>query len=369
MQNKLTYIIDVGSSSLRLFAVTKIAGKSHILTENVVLYDGFMDGEFLTPKKLDSQFSTLISGMSSKMCKAITSVIVGVPSEFCLCVCKRITRKFTSPRKISESDMREFYQNNAQFGDSEQYTVINYSPMQCVLDDGFKTLEPVGKKSSTLVVDCSYILAKNSFIQQISKILGDLKIKHIEFVSTALGQAIACKPEKNKGNPIAIVDCGHITTSVAVYKGEGLAMLSSFSMGGGYISSDIMQLLGLSYKDAEIIKRKVVLTVETNSNESYEACYKGNLIKAPINITNQIVKSRIEMIAKVISNILNIDPVFKDVDIYLTGDGISNFRGAKNIVSEQTGHKVFDYCIPFDNTQDKFQTSKLGLKTLAEILE
>ena len=64
-------------------------------------------------------------------------------------------------------------------------------------------------------------------------------IKNVEFVSTALGQAMKCEPMKEDGKPIAIIDVGHISTSVCVYKGEGLALLTSFAMGGGHISSDL----------------------------------------------------------------------------------------------------------------------------------
>jgi cell division ATPase FtsA len=240
--------------------------------------------------------------------------------------------------------------------------------MQIVLDDSFKTLEPVGKKTTSILLDASFILAKKSFVDLISQELRSLKVQEVEFISTALGQAMMVEP-RQKGKPYAVVDCGHISTSVAVFKGEGLALLSSFSMGGGHVSSDIMQVLNLNFKDAELIKRKVVLTVESTKNEFYEICSRGSLIKTPINITNQIVKSRIEMIAKVVNNILSLDDVFNDIDIYLTGDGITNFKGVKNILKDITGKEVLEFRIPFDNSKDKFKTSKIGLANLASVVE
>ena len=368
MLNKLNYILDVGSSSLRLLAVTKFAGKQRIVAEDSILYDGYMDGEFLSVDQLDQDLNSIVDGMSQKMKKPITSIVVGVPSEFCICVCKRISRKYVGLHKVTDNDLRSLYQNNANFGDSEEYSVISYSPMQCVLDGDFKTLAPVGKKTTSLVLDASYILAKNSFINLIREKLNKLKINNVEFVSSALGQAMSCIPEKNDKKPIAIVDVGHISTSVCVYKGEGLALLTSFAMGGGHISSDLMQVLGLNFKSAELIKRKVILTIESKKNEYYEICHKGNLIKAPINMTNQVVKSRIEIMAKVIKDILSIDEVFSGIDIYLTGDGITNFKGVKNIIKDITGLNVYEYKIPFNNSFDKFQTSKIGLASLVDAM-
>ncbi|MBO5954665.1 MAG: hypothetical protein J6Q13_01705 [Clostridia bacterium] len=368
MLGKLKYILDIGSSSLRLLAVTKFAGKQRIVAEDSVLYDGYMDGEFLSVDELGQDLSQLIDNMTQKMKKPIQSIIVGVPSEFCVCVCKRISRKYVGLHKVTDQDLINLYQSNATFGASEEYSVISFSPMQCVLDDDFKTLTPVGKKTSSLILDASYILAKNSFINLIKQKFEELKIKNVEFVSTTLGQAMECEPVRNDKKPIAIVDVGHISTSVCVYKGEGLALLTSFSMGGGHVSSDLMQVLGLNFKDAELVKRKVILSIESKKNDYYEICHKGNLIKAPINITNQVVKSRIEMIAKVIKDILSIDEVFKDIDIYLTGDGIANFKGVKNIIKDITGLNVYEYKIPFNNSKDKYQTSKIGLASLADVI-
>lgn len=368
MHNKLRYILDVGSSSLRLLAVTKFANKQRIVAEEIAMYDGFMDGEFLSAEELGNDLSQLVEKMAQKMKKPVTSIIVGVPAEFSVCVCKRISRKYVGMHKVTDADLINLYQSNANFGGSEEYSVISFSPMQCVLDDDFKTLTPVGKKTTSLVLDASYILAKKSFTNLISGHLAKIKINNVEFVSAPLGQAIACEPEKNDKRPIAIVDVGHITTSVCVYKGEGLALLTSFAMGGGHVSSDLMQVLGLNFKSAELIKRKVILTIESKKNEYYEVCYKGNLIKAPINMTNQVVKSRIEIIAKVIRDILTIDDVFKGIDIYLTGDGIANFKGVKNILKDVTGLNVFEYKVPFDNSKNKFQTSKIGLALLTDAI-
>ena len=369
MQKKLQFILDIGTSTLRLLATTKFAGKPRIFAEESVLYDGYMDGEFLSVDDLQENLSTLIDSMSTKLRKKITSVVVGVPNEFCLCVCKRISRKYVEPHKIKEQDIVSLYNANADFGASEEYKLINFSSMQFVLDETLKTLSPIGKKANSLVLDASYILAKQSFIKLMIEKFSAIGIEDVGFISTMLGQAMVCEKENNSGKPIAIVDVGHISTSVGVYKGEGMALMSSFAMGGGHISSDIMQILDLNFRDAELVKRKVILTVESDKNESYEICAKGNLIKAPINMTNQIVKSRIEMIAKIISNILSINDAFKGIDIYLTGDGIANFKGVKNILKDVIGLNVYEFKIPFDNSKNKFQTSKIGLAALASSIE
>ena len=368
VHKKLNFLLEVGSSKLVLVATVKGKHESKIVDQATVLYDGFMDGEFLSPDDLELNLSELIATMSSKLRANIHSISVGVPSEFCMCVCKRISRKFVEPHKITNHDIANLFEANASFGDSNEYSVINFSPMQYMLDDSAVTMQPVGKRTSSLVVDASFVLAKNSFIKFLTAKLNKLGVNNVDFIWQALGQAIKCAQDMEAKQPIAVVDVGHITTSVAVLKGEGLALLSSFSMGGGHISSDIMQLLGMNFKDAELIKRKIILTIESERNEYYEVKLHDSCIKAPISMTNQIVKSRIEMLAKVIGEILGIDPVFKNYDLYLTGDGIANFKGVKTILKQQTGMDVHIYQNQFDTSKNKLQTSIQGLITLNDML-
>ena len=240
--------------------------------------------------------------------------------------------------------------------------------MQYLLDDDVKTMSPVGKRSCGLTLDASYILARKTLIELFGEKLTSLGVKNVDFVCAPLGQAVYCGEMNQITTPFAVVDVGHITTSVCILKGEGLALLSSFSMGGGHISSDLMQVLKLSFKDAELIKRKIILTVESDRNESYEACSKGSIVKAPINLTNQVVKSRVEMIAKVIGDILKLDNVYEGINVYLTGDGLSHFKGARGIIKDITGLEIKEFKNQFDNSSNKYQTSLQGLAMMTDML-
>jgi hypothetical protein len=122
-----------------------------------------------------------------------------------------------------------------------------------------------------------------------------------------------------------------------------------------------MQGNNLSYSDADIIKRKVCLTIQSKKDEKYIIYNNGKPIKALINITNDIVNARIENIASVVDKVLAVNKVFKDVPIYLTGDGVCNFRGVVNVFENTTNRKVSVIKSPLHNGADKYQTSKISL--------
>ncbi|MBQ8431165.1 MAG: rod shape-determining protein [Clostridia bacterium] len=365
----LKFLLDVGSSKICLYACTTFKSSSVIVASSEQLYDGFMDGEFFEPTQITDVVQKLIADMSAKLKVRIKKVYVGVPSEFSICVCKRKVRKYLNVVKLNSNIVLELFDDVQEFEKDKGYKLISFSPMQYQLDSGFKTIHPEGKRSSQVVLDASYILVKQSFINTFDKVLRNLSVKEIEYVSTILGQALVVNKDEDSLTPVAIVDVGHITTSVAIIKGEGLALLSSFSLGGGHITADIMQLLKKSFKDAETIKRKVALTIKPKKDEKYIINNGVETISSHIQITNDIVRSRIENIAQIVANILDIDKAFSDIKIYLTGDGIAKFKGVTNILEQVTKRKVEEFKVPFDNSQEKFQTSKIGLAELVSRLK
>ena len=360
----LDFILDVGSSKICLFACTNYKSNPVIVCSSEQMYDGFADSEFFEPNEITDVVQKLMIDMSTKLKVRIKRVYVGVPSEFSVCVCKRKIRKYMQVVKLNSKLIKELFEGVDDFSGAEGYKLISFSPMQYELDSGFKTIKPEGKRTSQVTLDGSYILVKNDFVSRFNKILHNLGVDEVEYVSTILGQALLCNKELNSLEPIAVVDVGHITTSIAIIKGEGLALLSSFSLGGGHITADIMQLLNKDFDEAELLKRKVVLTVQPKKDEKYEVVSKGNKISASIQITNGIVRSRIENLAQIIANVLDIDSSFQDIPVYITGDGIANFKVYINILEEVLGRKVCEFRLPFDNTKEKFQTSKLGLGEL-----
>lgn len=359
------FVMDIGSSKITLFAFTKAKTSPIIVASSTRLYDGFMDGEFLEPSQLADVVQELMSELSNKLKIKIKKVFVGVPSEFCVCVCKRRTRKFLKVTKIKSKNLRDLFDGVEEYKQGKGYKLISASPMQYVLDSGVKTLNPEGKKTSQIVLDSSYILVKNEFINKFNNILTHLGVSDVEYISTILGQALLCNSDGDKLSPKAVIDVGHITTNVAIIKGEGLALVSSFSLGGGHITADLMQLLQKSFKEAELIKRKVALTLKPNKDDKYIIQNGKEIISAHVQITNDIVRSRIENIAGIINNILDIDESFDDIPIYITGDGICNFKGAINILENVCNRQIIELKLPYDNTDEKYQTSKLGLAELA----
>lgn len=357
----LTYILDVGSSKISLLACYVNKNNSLIMTDIESQYDGFMDGEFFSSDQVKEVIYNLVMQMKQRLNKTITNIHIGVPGEFVACVCKRVTRNFAPSKRVTEQDLQEMFDGVGDFG-KDEYVTASFSPLKFELD-GVSASHLNNQRISEFVMDCSYVLVKKQFVTLMQDIFNGLGVNDIDFVSTALAQSQFVRHQLNGDmlQPIIIVDIGHITTSVIASVGEGLLMLSSFSLGGGHITADLMQVNSLSYNDADKIKRKVCLTIQSKKDEKYIIYDNGRPIKALINITNDIVNARIENIATVVSKVLDSNEEFKDLPIYLTGDGVCNFRGVINVFEAITNRKVGIIKSPLNNGADKYQTSKISL--------
>ena len=130
----LTYIFDIGSSKISLLACNVHKGESAIVTSVTQMYDGFMDGEFFSTEQLSDVMSNLLTEMSQRVRKTITSVYVGVPSEFCACVCKRATKSFVPARKMLDEEINEMFDGVGDFKGADEYIVSSFSPLQYEID-------------------------------------------------------------------------------------------------------------------------------------------------------------------------------------------------------------------------------------------
>jgi cell division protein FtsA len=139
-----------------------------------------------------------------------------------------------------------------------------------------------------------------------------------------------------------LVDVGFITTSVAISRGNALLSLGSFSMGGGYITSDLSQCLKISFSEAERLKRKVVVGWNPKQSDTYEIEGDEHLQSYAAKATNEIVSDRVEMICDYINRCL--DGFMYDLPeflpIHFVGGGFNFIQGVKTVLNKKLNRKV-----------------------------
>ena len=149
-------------------------------------------------------------------------------------------------------------------------------------------------------------------------------------------------PPDQRDRSVILVDCGYLTTSVAVIVGDGIVHLRSFALGGGQLTADIAEMLGVPFDVAEILKQNIALTGQPTENEKMTVNYAGADHNIETLAVYEITMRKIRQIAKMINKSLESCEYERPdyIPIYLTGGGISYIRGVCESLSKLLGKEV-----------------------------
>jgi cell division protein FtsA len=331
-KNKTAAVMDIGSSKITVLCgehginrVLNIKGKGE------AFYAGFSDGEFLEPEKLLKTVERAILQAEENIKSRIRKLYIGVPAEFCTVICKEVSIAFKSRRKITEIDIEELYLGGKT--QDAKYSLINEKPIYYTLDDNRKVLNPVGLVSSKISGLLSFNYAENKFINTFKNIAENLNIYETEFVSSSLAEGGILFDEKDK--LFLFADIGYLTSSVALYQGEGLLFLKSFSTGAAHISADLMECLNIPFVLAEKLKDEIRLNFEIEQDDKYKVTVNDESCEVSAVTANEIARARIEYIGEMIKKCLKqcSFEVPPHLPLYITGGGLSFIRGAAEILA------------------------------------
>ena len=327
MIKNLTSILDFGSSKITmLVGVGDVNNSFKMLASVDSEYEGFCKGEFIDSNNLLPAIANTFRKVEEELQCKIDNVFVGVPAEFCYVYDAMLTKTFAKKTKITAKIIDSLFMEDKEDNPYKTHTIINKAPLFYIINDDNKTNDPIGLIANKIQARTSYLLVENGFKLLVSGILKSLGVKHFDFLSNSLAESLYLIDEHKRNEGAIIVDCGHITTSVAFALGAGLKELKSFSLGGGYITSDLSRLLEIEYEEAEELKRKAIVTLKPNGAEFYETSGDN---KFGVKNVNEIILARVDKIVEFIKKCIDSFEIeLPDyIPIFLTGGGLNYIEG------------------------------------------
>jgi cell division protein FtsA len=357
-------ILDFGSSKITVLIGER--GVNNTITVNGIGecdYAGFSDGEWFEPEQLTYVVGHAISNAETNSRTKIRHLYIGVPGEFTTCVCRDAQISLSKKRKITEADVEALHEQGNAFRGDVDYTLINSQPIYYTLDDERRLIQPVGLSSTRLGGHISYILAENRFIHFIDRIMDEIGIESVEYVSALLAEVLFLFDDIKRDQYVMLVDVGYITSSVVLARGDGILFQRSFSFGGGHITGDLATALGISYTLAESLKRKVVLSLNAGEEDVYEVATRESTQTFPAQLVNEIVTDCIGRLARTVTKCLaQCEYDYPDyIPYHLTGGGLSYLKGARDGLSKQLGKPVEIIAPPLPQFSRPHLSSSLGL--------
>lgn len=358
-------VMDLGTSKISaLIGSRGINNTLKIVASSSKEYAGYYNGEFVEPEQLNDEIGKAIADVETNYGCKLKKIFVGVPTDFSTCITKQFMQNFSDRIKIEQEDILDIYQQANELKDNDNYVLISCSPISFTLDDGRQVLNPIGEKTTRISGELSYIYAEKDFISKVNIALRKYGVSSVEYLSSPLSTNTYLLSQSQRQTPSIVIDCGFLSTSVSIVKGNGILSLNSFAVAGGQIVSDLSECLKISYKEAENLKKQLILSVVPQLSDGYEIVKNGQTTLISMTEANDIVCARLEMICSLINKCLSQSQkkdLFK-MPFYLTGGGICFIKGAKDFVSKYFGVNVEVLSPP------NLQLSKPNYSTLLGLL-
>ena len=363
-ENNVT-VIEIGSSKLScMIAERGVNNTFNIKAKASTEYAGFFEGEFVESAYLFDAVSTLFSQITSVYKKNIKKVFVGVPAEFSKVITCEEQLNFKYKHKINQNDVDMLFNQASEKNKIDDMEVVSVNAISFTVDDNKNIQEPIKLKGYTLGGELSIVLAQASFIRTFNKIWAKLGIEQVEYLSEPLCEGMLILEKEERERTCIVIDVGARSTSVAFIKENAMTNLTSFSMGGSYITSDLSEACGIDYQEARNLKKEIVLSIKGSDKDCYELMtLSGNIIKIPLNFVNEAVCYRIGLIASTINECIRLfaKEFVPYYPIYLCGAGITKIKGGKDYLAKCLNRNV-SYGVPPIPALDKPENSAiLGL--------
>ena len=338
--------IEFGTSKIvTVIAQNNGARRLDIVGSGTVPYDGYMDGDWNTPRQMVQRVHDSVAAAEMEAGMRIQEIYVGVPGEFVH------VRSCDVEMDVPEGNIDDNVLNALMDQAADELDlagsgcmVLHRSPAWYSVDGGKRTMAPKGA-GSRIKGRVSFIVAESVFIEDVSEMMGVLKISILGFLSPSLGEALLLIPDEDRDRGSVLIDCGYLSTELSLIEGDAIVYHAILPMGGGHVTARLAEDLRIPMRAAEEIKRKYVFNPDEYDRDSFSEVTDdaGKRMTFPREIVSQSVEDCFKELTSMIDMTLRNDVgqlMTARSQVYLTGGGIAMMQGGKDFLSGQIGYPV-----------------------------
>ncbi len=340
--------IEFGTSKI----VTVIAesggfNRCDIIGSGTVPYDGYQNGEWVTPNRLAQAVYNSISAAEKDANTKIKDIYIGIPCECIKVMSTEATVPIHGERgRVSEEDIDEVQDMAANVFrfDMRKEHVIHRSPAWFSVDNGKRTMTPLNMQGENLTSRVSFIVADPQFVNDMRELMDSMGLGINGFLSPSFGEQLLLVSLEEREKPGIFVNVGFLNTEVSVIEGDAMVYHAVLPMGGGHITEDLARAMEIREHEAEQLKRCFVLGSdefelidppefmdEYGRRLNYDPDFIKDCMRASVDELCGMIEMTIED-AKTC--------VLRRSPVYLAGGGLALIRGGKEYLSSKVKRPV-----------------------------
>lgn len=362
--------VDFGTSKIvTLVAENSGATRCDIVGAGIVSYNGFLEEGWNNPMEVDDALRQSIAEAERQSRHKIREVNVGVPGAFTKAFVTEVKVTLSGPDPhVTGADVKAVFKQAQEDLGALPGVLIHSSPAWFKVDNGKKTLEPVGLKGRELSAMISVVTANRFFVDDVNTRLHNMDIVVKNFFSTVVGEAMLYLPEEDRDRTAMLLDVGYLNTDVMVVEGDALIFYKSIEIGGGHIAAELAEALDVSFKQAEEKLKQPFAFGSSASGESYEipATEESAAKTFTHDEVAAVVTGQVDKLAEAILQALKDGNVKMGnwSNVYMTGGGLAFNRGGKDYLSVKLGRNVRDTPKRTVKMNSAIYSSTMGLMDL-----
>ncbi len=227
--------------------------------------------------------------------------------------------KADSPEVITDIDIEKVRENAGEITLPSGCEVLERTVRDYAFG-GFSQLPdpPVGLKAVSVQARVYTIYADRIAAENLRTVVQNAGIEVEAVIPSAIASAAAVLNRDEKLVGTVVIDIGSANTDIVIYFGGSPIHLSSFSLGGNKITSDI-QSLGISWNDAEKIKMEKVAALNEFADKNTLSVRRvggRGTVPVALPVLTQIASDRVQEIFR-----------FASEEIVASGIGLANLTG------------------------------------------
>lgn len=361
--------IDFGTSKIvTLIAQSGGFNRCDMVGAGNVPYDGYMNGDWNSPGKLKEAVRNSINAAELDGKVKLKELYVGVPCEYIRLLSQEgFSRVASSDGRVSDEDIAAVQDDAADKLNlaGQNGVVIHRSCSWFSVDGGKKTMSPVGLKGREIRAGVSFILADPSFIEDTTKLLLDMDLGVLGFLSPSMGESMLLLSLEERDRVAVLIDIGYLNSEFSVIEGDAMIYHAVLPMGGGHIVADLASELQIPMRCAEQIKREYIFMPDEfdQVGDPEIVDESGRRLTFPRSFVKSTIESSVDELVNMITLAINEceNKLTSRSQIFITGGGIAMMRGGREYLSGKLGSPVKVSMAKAAKLNSPVFTSSLGL--------
>ncbi len=307
-------------------------GEKTIIARASESYEGYFDGEFRGDlSDMTEALGRAVENAQKTSGVRLKEFYVGVPASFIRVINNESAMIFGGPKKISQRDVGLLREMAGNFGEEAAGCMQIESACRGVFSEGERLMSLDDVTGRELSAEYTFLFADERFTDAVNSAFGRLGLTVKKFISTEKAEVVYLMTQQQRKDASVLVDCGELTTDVAVCEGAGFAAIESICDGGGYLSDALSERLGISFEEADVLKEKINLNLECKPEDVYTV---GEKVVTCCDV-NGIAAEWIEELAGKVGDVLEkvSDKLSSNMVFCLTGGGLARIIGAPEAFS------------------------------------